>query len=313
VEDFTIKDSVARIIQAHPLTRGSASGPSFGKSLFIGFESDAKVSMEELALQFYRLKEKFAQGSHCEGGPLGILFGLLMWDIMFDASIPHVFQTPVQDAPLDFGTEDFYNARKEAIEERFSLLESHQKNPDVGEPSILSDMIEQSFRKWHGRVCRVVNWARWTVDELKDIANCIGGKGLAVIFRRFALDFRYSHSGLPDLLLWDPPSRTFTLSKFSTQSIRRLNVILVTERAKFVEVKGPRDRLSDKQKIWIDYLMTAGIDIEVLYVREKLRDGEVDDSQDLIVEREKEASQLSPADPNAAAAPPIDNDAMVLD
>eukprot|EP01122_Echinamoeba_exundans_P002998 TRINITY_DN1303_c0_g1_i2.p1 TRINITY_DN1303_c0_g1~~TRINITY_DN1303_c0_g1_i2.p1 ORF type:complete len:1138 (-),score=201.50 TRINITY_DN1303_c0_g1_i2:1460-4873(-) len=294
VEHFSIKDPIARIIQARPLTRGSASGPSFGKSLFIGFESDTEVGVEELALQFYRLKEKFAQGSHCEGGPLGILFGLLMWDIMFDASIPHVFQTPVQDAPLDFGTEDFYNARKEAIEERLALLESHQNISDEEPSSLLADMIEQSFNKWHGRVCRVVNWTRWTLEELKDIASCIGGKGLAVIFRRFAMDFRYSHSGLPDLLLWDPPSR----------------------RAKFVEVKGPRDRLSDKQKIWIDHLMTAGIDIEVLYVREKLRDGEVDDSQDLIIEKEQDApTQLSPADQNAkAAAPPvIDEDAMILD
>lgn len=207
VESFSVREPRVRVIQAHPLTRGSAAGPSFGKSLFIGFEADSEVGVEELGLQFYRLKENFTEGSHCEGGPLAVLFGLFLWDIMFDASIPFVFQTPVQDAPLDFGTEDFYVARTAAIEERLLALESDPPNQPQGEESsTLADMLEQSYNKWHGRVCRVVNWTRWTLQELKDIAVCIGGHALAAIFRRFARDFRYSHSGLPDLLLWDPPT-----------------------------------------------------------------------------------------------------------
>jgi len=51
--------------------------------------------------------------------------------------------------------------------------------------------------------------------------------------------------------------------------------------AKLVEVKGPRDKLSDKQSVWIDTLANGGVDVEVLYVREKLGEGEEDDSLDL--------------------------------
>lgn len=36
--------------------------------------------------------------------------------------------------------------------------------------------------------------------------------------------------------------------------------------AKLVEVKGPNDRLSDKQEVWIDELLAAGIHVEVCHV-----------------------------------------------
>lgn len=33
------------------------------------------------------------------------------------------------------------------------------------------------------------------------------------------------------------------------------------------EVKGPNDRLSHKQILWIDYLVSIGVDAEVCYVK----------------------------------------------
>ena len=82
---------------------------------------------------------------------------------------------------------------------------------------------------------------------------------MCAIFNRFARDYSRSGSGLPDLILWQSgPSR-----------------------AKFVEVKGPRDKLSDKQKVWIDVLTRAGADIEVFKVKEKLKPGEVSEDLDL--------------------------------
>ncbi len=38
--------------------------------------------------------------------------------------------------------------------------------------------------------------------------------------------------------------------------------------ARFVEVKGPRDRLSDKQRAWLAMLSDAGLDVDVCYVKE---------------------------------------------
>lgn len=96
---------------------------------------------------------------------------------------------------------------------------------------------------------------------------------LSAIFNRFARDYSRSGSGLPDLLLWQSgPSR-----------------------AKFVEVKGPRDKLSDKQKVWIDVLTRAGADIEVFKVKEQLKPGEVSADLDLEFDQE-EVEDRSPDD-----------------
>lgn len=51
---------------------------------------------------------------------------------------------------------------------------------------------------------------------------------------------------MPDLLLWRPARRD----------------------AKLAEVKGPRDRLSNQQRAWINALRDAGFHAEVLKVEE---------------------------------------------
>jgi len=50
------------------------------------------------------------QGWHCEGSCVRSLFALLMWDATFSDQ-PDVFQTPYQDAPLDYGYPSFCRSR----------------------------------------------------------------------------------------------------------------------------------------------------------------------------------------------------------
>lgn len=45
--------------------------------------------------------------------------------------------------------------------------------------------------------------------------------------------------------------------------------------ARFVEVKGPRDRLADKQKAWLKLLARSGVPADVCQVKES----EVDESR----------------------------------
>jgi Fanconi-associated nuclease 1 len=73
-------------------------------------------------------------GIHCETGIFKMMFGLLMWDILF-AEISDVFQTPFQgissliptltcsDAPLDLMTDAFFTSRAELIEARVLQLQ----------------------------------------------------------------------------------------------------------------------------------------------------------------------------------------------
>lgn len=54
---------------------------------------------------------------------------------------------------------------------------------------------------------------------------------------------------MPDLLLWRPDLQI----------------------AKLVEVKGPRDRLSEQQRAWIGALTKGGLEVEVFKVRSSIR------------------------------------------
>lgn len=47
-----------------------------------------------------------------------------------------------------------------------------------------------------------------------------------------------------------------------------LTQFILLEAVLLVEVKGPRDRLSDKQRAWIEQLLHAGFQVEVCHVVE---------------------------------------------
>jgi len=70
--------------------------------------------VENVALRYYSLHENL-NGMHCENAFGKTLFGLLFWEVIFDDSIPYVWQTAFQAAPLDFGTKDFYIQRRNSI------------------------------------------------------------------------------------------------------------------------------------------------------------------------------------------------------
>ncbi|KAJ8902989.1 hypothetical protein NDN08_006306 [Rhodosorus marinus] len=223
-----------RTIVGRPLDeyRNRGSG-----SVFIGYDGET-VTVEELCIQSYRAESKW-NGVHCEGSIVRALFPLLMWDVLF-CNVPDVFRTPFQDAPLDLGTEDFYLSRRELIDTRLDVL--------VG---MSRDNLEQETRDVWGREqgvrCRGLTWKDSQV-HLPEMARCIGGKALAAMFRLLCVDYSYWSGGMPDLFLWR-----------SEDSV-----------AKFVEVKGPRDSLMERQRAWIHELMSCGADVEVCKVVERV-------------------------------------------
>jgi fanconi-associated nuclease 1 len=90
-----------------------------------------------------------------------------------------------------------------------------------------------------------VSWDQFSIDDIVEIAECIGPK-LAGICRLFSKSY-WSHSGgLPDLCVWKLESKEF----------------------KLVEVKSKNDKLSEGQIVWIANLMSFGIEAETLHIRE---------------------------------------------
>ncbi|XP_024983446.1 fanconi-associated nuclease 1 homolog isoform X3 [Cynara cardunculus var. scolymus] len=205
------------------------------KSRFYG-EDGEQCGVEQLALQYYAGEGGGWQGVHSESGIWLTVFGLLMWDVIF-ADMPNVFLTRFQNSPLDLDTDHFYESRKSIIEPLLVKIEE-----GMGE-----EMLITSWESHLGTACRGVDWNRHSLTELRAIVTCIGGRCLASICRHLAQDYRSWSSGMPDLLLW----------RFHGD---------YSGEAKLVEVKGPRDRLSEQQRAWLLFLMDSGFNAEVCRV-----------------------------------------------
>eukprot|EP00250_Pteridium_aquilinum_P006904 c16733_g1_i1 orf=226-3453(-) len=220
------------------------------KSRFYGYDDD-QCSVEELALQYYAGDSGGGwQGVHSESGIWMTLFALLMWDVLF-AEIPNVFWHPFQTAPLDLRTDAFYPGRE-------TIIEAQLKRIQCGEAP---QLLAMTWSKWFGTFCMGLNWERHSLQELQVMASCVGGRGLASICRLLAEDYAGLAGGMPDLFLWRVPNTSVPCGVCCGHCPSAWGSPV--GEAKLVEVKGPRDRLSEQQRAWISILMEAGIHVEV--------------------------------------------------
>ncbi|NXG31173.1 FAN1 nuclease, partial [Dromaius novaehollandiae] len=212
------------------------TGGEEGSEDFSG--STVMCSVEELALTHYR-QDGFDQGIHGEGSTFITLYGLLMWDIIFMDDIPDVFRNCYQTFPLDLYTDSFYENRRDAIEAR--LQELHTASSET-----LTKLITDIWNTQAGKAAALVSWGRFiSLQQVQSLVSCLGGMFLSGVFRRLSKDLRHCRGGLPDLVVWSTHSNHF----------------------KLVEVKGPNDRLSYKQIIWLSELKKLGATVEVCHVQ----------------------------------------------
>ncbi|NXE74031.1 FAN1 nuclease, partial [Cochlearius cochlearius] len=206
-----------------------------GKDLSV---STVMCSVEELALTHYR-QNGFDQGIHGEGSTFITLYGILMWDIVFMDDIPDVFRNSYQTFPLDLYTDSFYENRRDAIEARLQQL--HTASSET-----LAKLIADIWTTQEGKAAALVTWGRFSsLQQVQSLVSCLGGMFLSGVFRRLSKDLRHCRGGLPDLVVWRTHTNHF----------------------KLVEVKGPNDRLSHKQMIWLSELKKLGAAVEVCHVQ----------------------------------------------
>ena len=82
-------------------------------------------------------------------------------------------------------------------------------------------------------------------DLVQEVVGALGGAVVSTICQELAFDYPGMMHGAPDLLLLDG----------------------VRGSATFVEVKGPGDKLSEKQQCWIDCLLASGATVEICHVQ----------------------------------------------
>ncbi|XP_037251246.1 fanconi-associated nuclease 1 isoform X3 [Falco rusticolus] len=200
--------------------------------------STVMCSVEELALTHYR-QNGFDQGIHGEGSTFITLYGILMWDIIFMDDIPDVFRNAYQTFPLDLYTDSFYENRRDVIEARLQQLRTASSET-------LVELVADIWTAQEGRAAALVSWGRFiSLQQVQSLVSCLGGMFLSGVFRQLSKDLRHCRGGLPDLVVW----RTHT------------------DHFKLVEVKGPNDRLSHKQIIWLSELKKLGAAVEVCHVQ----------------------------------------------
>ena len=203
-------------------------------------DSDLVCSVEEYVKHYFKAEKGYTNGLHAEGSIVNSIAVILFWDIVYELEIPDVFRSPQQGAPLDFNSPHFYESRKAEIEQRLADIQrwSHEE---------VIEFVTPTWESCHDITSSPVNWELFSsLNHLLSLLKCFSGDQLSGLCRRLIMNHRHTRSGFPDLTMWD---------------VHGSRVI-------FIEVKGPNDRLSNKQILWLDYLNAIGIEAKVCHVED---------------------------------------------
>ncbi|CAH2042272.1 unnamed protein product, partial [Iphiclides podalirius] len=196
------------------------------------------LEAEQFCIRHYISRGDFTHGEHWEGRLVTTIFFLLFWDIIYMRlpGVRGIFLTKFSMYPQDMFTDSFYVNRKTLIDERLATIENMEEDELVKTMKETWDSRPESERSG---IERALGWER--VDA---VGRCLGGRGVASLCRRLALNFRYANSGFPDLTLWNS----------------------TTKQIMFVEVKTDSDTPSVKQLQWLRYLRECGLRVQLCYV-----------------------------------------------
>ncbi|XP_057306805.1 fanconi-associated nuclease 1-like isoform X2 [Hydractinia symbiolongicarpus] len=200
--------------------------------------SDYSLSHVEQHVILHYQQNGFPHGIHGESATVLTLFCLLFWDIIF-MDVADVFHSDMQSSPLDIYRDEFYTNRKKEVDDRLSFVYSATEKE-------LQNAVTSSWQEHYGISCTGANWELFSSStEAAGLAVCLGATVLGGICELFCKDLRRRRGGFPDLIVWN----------------------VETKQCRIIEVKGPGDKLSTKQIVWLDVLRFFGADAVVCNVR----------------------------------------------
>jgi hypothetical protein len=202
----------------------------------------AHITTIELSLNEWEcVEESAAQSLHSPEAPvvyvenllINALFGLWCWDVIFDP-LPGAFFHPFQRGPADLWNPLFVERRREQFEKAFSRLERDEHAAPILAMYHLKQGTHNPFVFWDGLTEPLIQLA----------LRCIPAAHLRCIFERMLSDLERNSSGFPDLVQFYPQD----------------------QRYRFIEVKGPGDRLQDHQRRWMKHFAANDIPAVVCHV-----------------------------------------------
>lgn len=162
--------------------------------------------------------------------PLAV-FGLLYWPIVF-ADLAGVWQHPFQTGPTDLNNAEFSTRRQALITQLNGQTKAQWRNA-----------MEQTWVDKHGIRNPFVNWNALTLETVLSCFDALTQCQWQGLFEHLLTDIRQYRSGFPDL---------FQIHEGEHR---------------FIEIKGPGDKLQDNQIAWLSVFDRLGIPAEVCYVR----------------------------------------------
>mmetsp|Transcript_1101 Transcript_1101/g.1279 ORF Transcript_1101/g.1279 Transcript_1101/m.1279 type:complete len:779 (-) Transcript_1101:613-2949(-) len=219
-------------------------------------------SVEGYVLEHYETLGGWS-GLHCEGSMFRTLFTLFFWDVIFREDIPNVFHSPYQAAPLDlyFCNGLFYESRKNQIDsllEEISNMTRHQ----------IAATLRQNWDLHNGIRAAGISWDRFNLDTIQCVGVCMGPKVLSKVFERLCQDYAHWGGGVPDLLLYriSHPNSSVIIEYPENMEFKDTWEYDV----EFVEVKSKDDSLFEKQRCWLDFLLSIGAKARICKVTNKV-------------------------------------------
>ena len=168
-----------------------------------------------------------------ENYPWRGLFGLVFWDIIYDASVSAIHH-PLQRAPSDFYLPEFYRRRADLFKKRLAELQSKDNwRRHTG----------RMFNAKYGITNVLVDWSDELLALVQRIIELIDTEQLRLILLEMARNVREHTRGFPDLLIWNEAGHY-----------------------EFVEVKSPTDHLGPQQLHWLEFFQTIGVRGKVVRV-----------------------------------------------
>lgn len=192
---------------------------------------DAATNVETAVLNHYRAQGW--QGVHAENWLWNASFGLLLWDIIYDPSLGG-FHSPLQFAPADLYSPDFYRSRQQAIETRLEALRQPRRAFEIAAGHFAAKQgIANPFVAWHEDLPAI----------LEVMLQRVPPDGHAAVLRQMARNPRHHAHGFLDLFIWNDTDY------------------------RFIEIKGENDRLAGHQFEWLRFFAEAGINVSLEQVR----------------------------------------------
>jgi tetratricopeptide (TPR) repeat protein len=217
-----------------------------GKSIF-QVPNGKEYTIEQIALEYYR--SSGYKGTWTENTYWWEIMALLFWDVIY-AKIPGVF-TPqfgdfpgkMQDMPQDFFNLEFYTRRNGLIEKRIQSFSSPKFFGLV--KTSIEDELRTAYKRHYGKPCRPIeDWKRYPLETLLFSLKTLTRDQILLIMRRLLENLNENRRGLPDLFIVDSSGK-----------------------AKFVEVKAEKEKITDQQISWMRFLQDqAGIRVEICRV-----------------------------------------------